>query len=167
MPAKIKVTASMDRMGNILVRPVNIRYARAFANHVKELSGHHGSPDLDAFFQDGGSASEFLSRDVPRRHRKDLENGYSVTWKEDPWVVGHWYGWDAHTLAEDDGEPTVSLRRREYGESIYSPYRPPEPDNMGRDPENPRSGKWALRMLRARKSRLAPVKNNFVKNKKG
>lgn len=93
----IKVQARMDNCGNILVRPVREVYAKRFAKVVEEYSGHF---DLDVFLQGGFGASEFLGNNVPRRYRKNLENGYTVCWLVDPWIVGHWYGYDAHCIVE-------------------------------------------------------------------
>lgn len=93
-PNKIQVRAKMDRMGNILVWPVGAAYAKAF---VRVCNDNGGSCERKAFFQEGMGAQEFMENDVPRKYWRDLENGYEVTWMADPWVVGHWYGWDAHT----------------------------------------------------------------------
>jgi hypothetical protein len=105
MPSKIAVDISEDNMGNIIAKPANIRYAKAFAKVRKENGG--GSGD-DAFFQEGGPAQEFLS-DLSGKQRNELKKGYGITIKVDPWKVGHWYGYDAHTVAEGR-----SLRRRDY-----------------------------------------------------
>lgn len=39
--------------------------------------------------------------EMPRRKRKALDDGYHVTILMDPWDVGHYYGYDAHTVAEN------------------------------------------------------------------
>ena len=87
------VQARMDNMGNIYARPVADRWAKRFAAFTPHPD------DLEAFFQQGMGADEFLD-DMPKRHRKALAEGYSVRWRMDGWEVGHWYGYDAHTAAE-------------------------------------------------------------------
>jgi len=96
-PEKIKVEAEMDLMGNIVVKPSDIKYAEAFSE-VRKSNG--GGEDLDCFFQEGMGASEFLQESIPSDLRGYLENGGRVEFNVDPWIVGHWYGYDAHTLCE-------------------------------------------------------------------
>jgi len=108
MPSKIAVEVEEDRMGNIIARPVNARYAKAFAKARKENGGGGGE---DAFFNDGGEAEEFKREHLNSRQRKEIEKGYPVRMKVDPWVVGHWYGYDAHTVAENTESV---LRQRGY-----------------------------------------------------
>jgi hypothetical protein len=96
-PDKIVVEAREDNMGNIYVRPISDKWAMAFAEHVEEFTGHK---DLEAFFQDGGPAIDFLENSIPKRLHSELGKGYAVRWKEDPWIVAHWYGYDAHAAIE-------------------------------------------------------------------
>ena len=103
-PRTIVVTAKLDRMGNVLARPKQDKYARAFMRRAHENGGSRYTPDmwaneLSAFFQEGQAASEFLDDCTPAQ-RKDLESGWDVSFRCDPWIVGHWYGYDAHTIAE-------------------------------------------------------------------
>ncbi len=93
---RIKVEARMDNMGNIMARPVSDRWAKRFAKRCNE---NGGSADLEAFFQDGMVAHDFME-DMTPGQRRDLNNGYTVRFFVDPWIVGHWYGYDAHTAAE-------------------------------------------------------------------
>lgn len=95
MPTII-VEAHQDLMGNITVAPISAKWRKRFAQIVRENGGPH---EDTAFFQDGGPAVEFLEN-MPARHRRDLESGRSVRFKADAWIVGHWYGYDAHTAAE-------------------------------------------------------------------
>ena len=94
--SKIIVEATPTACG-IEVIPLNHRWAQRFAKHVRGFTGHY---DESVLFQDGGPLQEFLEMDVPPRHRRALERGHRVAFKVDPWTVGHWYGWDAHTVAE-------------------------------------------------------------------
>ena len=88
----IIVCARMDAMGSIIVRPVSDKHARHFQRAVVANGGPN---DIDVYLQEGDPASEFLEQDVPPRYRRDLEHGWTVRWRVDPWIVGHWYGWDA------------------------------------------------------------------------
>jgi len=93
----ITVEARMDRCGNIHVAPVAARWRDKFRAVVRD----NGGPDKPtAFFQEGMGATEFLENDCPRAKRAELEKGYLIRFRVDPWVVGHWYGCDAHTAAE-------------------------------------------------------------------
>ena len=107
MPSKIAVEVEKDRMGNIIARPVNARYAKAFAKARRDNGGGGGE---DAFFNDGNEAEQFKSNYLNSRQRKDLERGYPVRLKMDPWDVGHLYGYDAHTVVES-GESVLRQRR--------------------------------------------------------
>lgn len=96
-PSKIKVQAEMDRMGAVVARPVDDRYAKAFAKAAKE---NGGPGDLDVYFGDDSQGRGSFLNDMPVRARKELERGYTATWTMDPWEVAHWYGYDAHTVCE-------------------------------------------------------------------
>lgn len=96
-PDKIRVEARMDPMGNILVKPSTVKFAKVFSEVRKSNGGGDG---LECFFQEGKYASEFLVEHIPEDLREDLEQGWSVDFRVDPWVVGHWYGYDAHTVCE-------------------------------------------------------------------
>lgn len=95
-PNKIKVVAEMDRCGNITLSTKNRRYGKAFARLVKE---NGGLDNETAFFNDGVSVSQFVE-DLTSTQRKDLENGWEVTFLVDPWLAAHYWGYDAHTLVE-------------------------------------------------------------------
>ena len=107
MPVKIKVRVEEDRMGNIIAEPVNQRFAKAFAK-VRKSNG--GGGDTSAFFNAGGEAEEFMRSNLSAKQRRDIESGWPIVVKVDPWIVGHWYGYDAHTVAEEN----TSLRQRGY-----------------------------------------------------
>lgn len=94
MANTIVVTAHLDRLGNLHVRPINERWRRRF----QEVVRHYGGPAGDIFLDRDVEA--FIEQDIPRRYHRDLRAGWDVHWRVDPWVVGHWYGWDAHTAAE-------------------------------------------------------------------
>ena len=91
------VNVSMDRMGNIVASPVSERIRRKFAAHLQEV--YTPKADGTAFFQEGGPAGEFLEDCTPAQ-RRDIDGGYNVRMRVDPWTYGHWLGWGAHTVAE-------------------------------------------------------------------
>ena len=97
------VIAQMDHCGNITARPVSDRAAKRFARRVAENGGAslevQARDGYCAFFQDGMGAAEFLE-DLRPDQRRDLEAGWQVKFRADGWLVGHWYGYDAHTVFE-------------------------------------------------------------------
>lgn len=95
----IRIKASMDRMGNVLVTPIDPAWQCAFAAHVSEFTGHPINDEKDIVFQDGQPAHEFIHNETPKRFRDMLSDGWSIEFDADPWAVGHWYGYDAHTVA--------------------------------------------------------------------
>ena len=92
---KILVEAEMDRMGNITVKPSSPRHQRLYADHMEEMTGNR---TWGAFFNDGAEASQLLE-EFPARRRRELEKGWPVRFKVDPWQFGHWLGYDAHEVA--------------------------------------------------------------------
>jgi hypothetical protein len=60
--------------------------------HNKEWIGH---ADSTVFLQEGGPASEFLDT-LNARQRRDVEHGWTVGVKMDPWYFGHYVGYDFH-----------------------------------------------------------------------
>jgi len=86
-------------MGAVLARPVDDRYAKAFAKAAKE---NGGPGDLDVYFGDDSQGLGTFLDDMPVRAREELERGYTATWTMDPWEVAHWYGYDAHTIVEGE-----------------------------------------------------------------
>ena len=88
----MKVTARMDRMGNVTVAPVSQRRHHAYLRHLAQF-GIHAATVYVQF-----NVDEFIAQDIPARHRTDLMNGWDVTFHVDPWVFGHWLGWDCHEV---------------------------------------------------------------------
>ena len=99
----IVIQAEMDGMGNITARPVSDVWAKLFCRTAAKNGGAAfavwKSDGFAAFMQNGNAAKEFLA-DRTAVQRRDLRAGWAVRFKADPWVVGHWYGYDAHTVAE-------------------------------------------------------------------
>lgn len=84
----IVVQAEKDCMGGITVRPRSDRWAR----RMQKAQSKYGPGDLDVYFQNSWD----ILPDIPRRYHRDLESGWTVRWIVDPWIVAHWYGYDAH-----------------------------------------------------------------------
>jgi len=93
----IKVDVFQNRFGDITGRPVRQDIRTRILDHLLEFEGP-GAEDT-FYFQGGMGAEEFLDSLSPRQ-RRDIENGYTITILVDPWELGHWYGWDTHTLFE-------------------------------------------------------------------
>jgi hypothetical protein len=94
--SRITVEARTDLMGNLLVAPIRADIRNRIAGHMEEWTGHR---DAQAFIPEH-EVEEFLRTDVPARHHFDLRRGWTVRFRMDPWLLGHLYGWDAHTLFE-------------------------------------------------------------------
>lgn len=90
----ILVEVTEDRMGNILLRPKNEQIRKKMMAHTKE---HIGSAEDTVFLQEGGPASEFMER-LPRRLQNEMQKGWGVTLKIDPWEFGHYVGYDFHEV---------------------------------------------------------------------
>lgn len=93
----IKVEIRKDRMGNIIACPVRDDIRNKIRSHLQDFNVHS---DGTAFFQEGGPAQEFLENELSKHAQREIAKGHTVTPVFDPWIVGHWYGWDTHTLFE-------------------------------------------------------------------
>lgn len=91
----MKITASVDRCGWLTVRPVSQRRERAYSAHLSTF----GIDDASVFIQSEHDVDAFIAHDVPSRYKKDLREGWTVTFHVDPWVFGHWLGYDCHEIA--------------------------------------------------------------------
>ena len=89
----MKVTASIDRCGWLTIRPVSQRRTEAYLAHLATF----GIDDASVFIQ--MDVETFITQDVPTRYRQDLREGWDVTFHVDPWVFGHWLGYDCHEIA--------------------------------------------------------------------
>src|SRR5699024_7920581 len=96
--SSIKVTANMDRMGNVIAAPVDCAWRRAFARHVAACTNQPPCTEQAVFFQEGHPAHAFISNEVPAHLQAALEDGDTIVFEADPRVVGHWYGYDAHLV---------------------------------------------------------------------
>lgn len=92
----IKVQVWQDKMGNILGQPVRADLRKKIGDHMKVMTGHFTSRFFFQAEDDALGFEELLSL----RQAYDLRHGYTVYLNVDPWLMGHWYGWDTHTLFE-------------------------------------------------------------------
>lgn len=97
----IKVNFREQSYGGVLVTPVVERYAEMFCTVVAA----NGGPSLITQRRDGYSAYvqsvEGLEESLSPRQLREVSTGWGVTVIMDPWEVGHFYGYDAHTVAEN------------------------------------------------------------------
>ena len=98
MRKNIRVKVFEDRMGNIQGFPVRKDLCDKIRNHLNEMVNDKQSSLF--FMQEGMGAEEFKQEFLSKQQQKDVENGWYVTLTIDPWIVGHWYGWDTHTIFE-------------------------------------------------------------------
>lgn len=89
----IKVEVVEDRMGNVIVTPVSKKVRRKIEKHL-ELFGERGA---EVFMQEGDPAEQFKA-ELTAAQRREIEQGWTVTMIVDPWVYGHWRGWDVHEV---------------------------------------------------------------------
>ena len=92
------VKASIDNCGNIEVRPVSDRWAKKFARAVAANGGpsfrNQERNDFTVFLQQGMGAEEFKENCTPAQ-RRDLDGGWSITFRANSFYVGNLYGYDA------------------------------------------------------------------------
>lgn len=89
--------AKIDSMGCLTGWPVNVREQRRIARHMEEMTDNN---DYTFFIQADYEVEQFINDFIPRRKQKDLNEGWTVTFRADPWSIAHYYGWDCHTLYE-------------------------------------------------------------------
>jgi hypothetical protein len=93
-PTMIIIDVTEDRSGNVLLAPRNKRVRSQMRRHNKEWIGH---ADSTVFLQEGGPASEFLDT-LNAQQRREVERGWTVGIKMDPWHFGHHVGYDFHEV---------------------------------------------------------------------
>ena len=90
----MKITATVDRMGCLTLRPVSQRRIDTYLQHLAEF----GIEDASVFLQADYDVEAFIAQEVPTRYRRDLREGWDVTFHVDPWVFGHWLGYGCHEV---------------------------------------------------------------------
>ena len=94
----IRVKVWEDRMGNLRGFPIRKDIREKIVAHLNEM--HPNNPQSSMFFIQEGTEEEFRQEFLSKQQQKDVENGWYATLTIDPWIVGHWYGWDTHTIFE-------------------------------------------------------------------
>ena len=92
----IRVKIFQDRMGNIIGYPIRQDIREKIINHLADFNI---KSDGSFFLQEGmdaGLALEFISD----RLYRDLLYGWDIYPIIDAWAIGHFYGWDTHTIFE-------------------------------------------------------------------
>jgi hypothetical protein len=88
------IEVDQDRMGNIILTPKSKKIRAQMRKHNKEWLGH---PDDTVFLQEGMGATEFLDL-LPAPQRREVEEGWGITVRMDPWEFGHYVGHDFHEV---------------------------------------------------------------------
>jgi hypothetical protein len=92
----IRVKVFIDQMGNIIGYPVRRDIQEKIKNHLQDMNVY---PDHRFFYQDGMGAEDF-KQDLSQKQIKEIESGYDIYLNIDPWILGHFYGYDTHTIFE-------------------------------------------------------------------
>jgi hypothetical protein len=95
------VKFKMDRIGGITAT-VSQKWAKKIDAHMRDLKSA-GAPQNEGtrgrYFQ-GMYELDPEGELFSKAQLRDLNNGWSVSKRMDPWIALHYWGWDAHTLAE-------------------------------------------------------------------
>lgn len=86
----------LNRFGHVELSFVNARLLR----RVLETVIRNGGPNEETAYIQHDADVESLLQDLPARSRQDIENGWDVKVRMDPWDAAHYYGYDAHTAFE-------------------------------------------------------------------
>lgn len=93
----VRVRVYEDHMGNVFGYPLKEDLQTQIATHMAEMTGLF---DHRFFFQEGGPAEQFKDENLSKRQRTEIEHGQACYINVDPWILGHFYGYDTHTLFE-------------------------------------------------------------------
>jgi hypothetical protein len=89
----IKVEVVEDRLGDVIVTPVSEKVRRKIEQHLEQF----GERGAEVLMPEGGLAERFKA-ELTAAQRRKIEQGRTVTMIVDPWVYGHWRGWDVHEV---------------------------------------------------------------------
>lgn len=96
------ITITRDRFGGLSINPKSDRVRRKYVRYLKEWesSGAYVPRDRDSlvYLQNEEEVETFLDEYVPPAKHRDLRQGWDVTVRIDPWIFGHFVGWDAHEM---------------------------------------------------------------------
>lgn len=91
---QIIIDVAQDRMGNVLLTPRNERVRRQMKKHNKEWTNNASD---DVFLQES-KGDEFIEEKLTSTQARDVNAGYKVGIKMDPWEFGHYVGYDFHEV---------------------------------------------------------------------
>jgi hypothetical protein len=90
------ISLQMNRFGHVELSFVNARLLRRVLSAVIK---NGGPKETTAYLQHDGDV-ESLLQEIPSQARRDLEAGWEVRVRMDPWYAAHYFGYDAHTVFE-------------------------------------------------------------------
>jgi hypothetical protein len=86
----------LNRFGHMELAFANARVLR----RVLQVVIKNGGPShRTAYLQHDGDVQSLIE-ELPPQARRDLQAGWDVTVRMDPWYAAHYYGYDAHTAFE-------------------------------------------------------------------
>jgi hypothetical protein len=95
----IKIEITEDRMGCLILQPVNQRIQRQLERHNSECAGHSENTVLIQT-----DTSEFMER-LSDRQRSSISEGYRTVVLMDPYEFGCMVGYDFHEVINGSNAP--------------------------------------------------------------
>ena len=96
----MEVRYEMDRVGGVEMTPIAAKWQQLIDAYCRHLSDA-GCPEWSgSVYANAGAEADEALDDLGPRQRGDVEGGYAVIKRVDPWAWLHWVGYDAHTIAE-------------------------------------------------------------------
>lgn len=87
-----------DYIGSLVARPLDRHICEQITDHLKDFGIYS---DGSAYMQTPQEIEEFLGRcHIDSETREMAEKGWPQNTTIDPWVYGHFLGWDAHCIFE-------------------------------------------------------------------
>jgi hypothetical protein len=87
-----------DFLGALVVRPLDRKICGRVTDHLKDFKIYS---DGSVYLQTSQEIEDFLEEcRIDNETREMVEKGWPQETEIDPWVYGHFLGWDAHTLFE-------------------------------------------------------------------
>lgn len=94
-PKQITIDVEMDSMGGLTLTPQSDRIRRKIIKHLSEFGE---SSDGTVYIQTDYDVEHFIDDQIPRNKRDEIYEGYEVSIRMDPWIFGHYVGYDAHEV---------------------------------------------------------------------
>lgn len=90
------VSLRMNRYGHVEADPVNDRIGRKIRRHLRSMGA--GGRDADSVVYLQTDPLTDLSGIIPARAIRDLDAGWAVKCRIDPWTFGNMVGYDTHEI---------------------------------------------------------------------